>query len=145
MGLGWRGQLDEFLTPAFGDETIRNLPELDVNAQGLNYLIFLIAVPIHAAAIYRSGVLVQVPRPERYAIHKLIFADRRRDRTGSLKSAKDREQAVFLIKAMAEDRPNDLAQAHANALKAGPRWRERIGNSLERMPETKESLERLGA
>jgi hypothetical protein len=141
---GGSGQLVEFLTPAFGDETIRDLPALGVNAQGLNYLNFLIAEPIHAAAIYRSGILVQVPRPERYAIHKLIVADRRRDGEGSLKSAKDREQAAFMIEAMAEDRPDDLARACAAALEVGPRWREHIGNSLKRMPKTKLILDGLG-
>lgn len=141
---GGSGQLVEFLTPAFGNETIRDLPALGVGAQALNYLNFLIAEPIHAAAIYRSGVLVQVPRPERYAIHKLIIADRRRDGSGSLKSAKDREQAAFLIEAMAEDRPDDLARAYATALEFGPRWFERIGKSLKRMPATKTILESLG-
>ncbi len=142
---GGSGQLVEFLIPAFGDETIRDLPALGVGAQALNYLNFLIAEPIFAAALYRSGILVQVPRPERYAIHKLIIADRRRDGAGSLKSAKDREQAAFLIEAMAEDRPDDLAQAYATALRVDPRWRERIGNSLRRMPETQAILESLGA
>lgn len=142
---GGSGQLVEFLIPAFGDETIRDLPALGVSAQGLNYLNFLIAEPIHSAAIYRSGVLVQVPRPERYAIHKLIIADRRRDGAGSLKSAKDREQAAFLIEAMAEDRPDDLLQAYATAMEVGPRWREDIGNSLTRMPETKGTLDSLDA
>ena len=86
-----------------------------------------------------------MPRPERYAIHKLIIADRRRDGAGSLKSAKDREQAAFLIEAMAEDRPDDLLQAYATAMEAGPRWREHIGNSLTRMPETKGTLDSLDA
>ena len=116
-----------------------------MNAQGLNYLNFLIAEPIHAAAIYRSGILVQVPRPERYAIHKLIIADRRRDGEGSLKSAKYREQAAVLIEVMAEDRPDELARAYATALEVGPRWREHIGNSLKRMQETKATLESFGA
>ena len=142
---GGSGQLVEFLTPAFGDETIRDLPALGVNAQALNYLNFLIAAPIHAAAIYRSGVLVQLPRPERYAIHKLIIADRRRDGAGSLKSAKDREQAAFLIKVMAEDRPDDLTDAYAAANDVGPRWREHIGNSLKRMRETKAIIDSLSA
>lgn len=74
---GGSGQFIEFLTPAFGEESIRDLPTLGVSALALNYLNFLIADPIHAAAIYRSGILVQVPRPERYAIHKLIITDRR--------------------------------------------------------------------
>lgn len=137
---GGSGQLVEFLTPAFGEETIRDLPALGVSAQALNYLNFLIAEPIHAAAIYRSGVLVQVPRPERYAVHKLIIADRRRDGAGSLKASKDREQAAFLIEAMAEDRPDDLSRAYATAMGVGPRWREHIANSLKRMPDTMKIL-----
>jgi hypothetical protein len=140
---GGSGQLVEFLTPAFGAETIRDLPALGVNAQGLNYLNFLIAEPIHAAAIYRSGVLVQVPRPERYAIHKLIIADRRREGSGSLKAAKDREQAAFLVAAMAEDRPDDLREAYAAAMDVGPRWREHIAQSLKRMGDTARILDSL--
>ena len=140
---GGSGQLVEFLTPAFGDESVKNLPALGVDAQALNYLNFLIAEPIHAAAIYRSGVLVQVPRPERYAIHKLIIADRRRDGAGSLKATKDREQAAFLIKTLAEDRPDDLSRAYAAAHDVGPRWREHIANSLDRMPDTHDILSRL--
>ncbi len=45
---------------------------------------------------------------------------------------------------MAEDRPDDLAGAYAAALEVGPRWREHIGNSLKRMPETKLILDGLG-
>lgn len=140
---GGSGQLVEFLTPAFGEETIRPLPALGVSAQALNYLNFLIAEPIHAAVIYRSGVLVQVPRPERFAIHKLIIADRRRDGAGSLKAAKDREQAAFLIAALAEDRPDDLSRAYLTAQEVGPRWREHIVNSLNRMPNTMAILSNL--
>jgi hypothetical protein len=140
---GGSGQLVEFLTPAFGDETIRKLPALGVDAQALNYLNYLIAEPVHAVALYRSGVLVQVPRPARYAIHKLIIADRRRDGAGSLKAAKDREQAAFLVEAMAEDRPDDLARAYQTALDVGPRWRERIDTTLKRMPTSRAILDSL--
>ena len=140
---GGSGQLVEFLTPAFGEETIRDLPALGVSAQGLNYLNFLIAEPIHAAAIYRSGVLVQVPRPERFAVHKLIIADRRRDGAGSLKASKDREQAAFLIAALAEDRPDDLSLAYTTAMEVGPRWREHLTNSLKRMPDTVDIISRI--
>jgi len=133
---GGSGQLVEFLTPAFGEETVRPLQALGVSAQSLNYLNFLIAEPVHAAALYRAGVLVQIPRPERYAIHKLIIADRRRDGSGSLKAAKDREQAAFLIQALAEDRPDDLAHAYRDAMATGPRWRDHIANTLQRLPET---------
>lgn len=133
----------EFLTPAFGDERIKPLPALGVSAQALNYLNYLIAAPLPAIALYRSGVLVQVPRPERYAIHKLIVADRRRG-SDQAKARKDRGQAAFLIAILAEDRPDDLREAYADALSRGPRWRERIEASLARMPDTAEVLRGLG-
>ena len=133
----------EFLTPAFGEESIKPLPALGVSAQALNYLNYLIAEPIHAVALYRSGVLVQIPRPERYAIHKLIVADRRRDGPDRGKSAKDRAQAAFLIAVLAQDRPDDLAEAYADALSRGPRWRHRLSATLDRMPQTQATLAAL--
>jgi len=130
----------EFLTPAFGDESVKPLPALGVSAQALHYLNFLIAEPLHAVALYRSGVLVQIPRPERYAIHKLIVADRRRGGPDQAKSRKDRGQAAFLIEVLAQDRPDDLAGAYDDAQSRGPRWRERIAASLARMPEAERTL-----
>lgn len=133
----------EFLTPAFGDEGIKPLPALGVSAQALNYLNFLIAEPIHALALYRSGVLVQIPRPERYAIHKLIVASRRQGGPDEAKARKDRAQAAFLIRILAQDRPDDLAEAYAQALSQGPRWRDRIASSLGRLPATQDLLRGL--
>lgn len=133
----------EFLTPAFGDERVKPLPALGVSAQALNYLNFLIADPIPAIALYRSGVLVRVPRPERFAIHKLIVADRRQGGPDQAKARKDRGQAAFLTSILAEDRPDDLREAFEDALGRGPRWRERIAASLSRMPITAEILKGL--
>lgn len=125
--------LVEFLTPAFAEEGLRDLPALGVQAQALRHLNYLIAEPIPAAIPYRSGVLVQIPRPERFAIHKLIVSERRRgDDRG--KAAKDRAQAAWLIAALAEDRPEDLAEALEEARARGPRWRTRIEAALARMP-----------
>ncbi|SMO92787.1 nucleotidyltransferase family protein [Paracoccus laeviglucosivorans] len=133
----------EFLTPAFGDERVKPLPALGVSAQGLNYLNYLLAEPIHAVALYRSGVLVQIPRPERFAIHKLIVADRRRGGPAQLKARKDLGQAAFLISVLAQDRPDDLLAAYQDALSRGPRWRERIASSLSKMPDTAKELGQL--
>lgn len=139
-----RQALIEFLTPSFdAEEALRDLPALGVSAQSLHFLNYLIAEPIHAAFLYRSGVLVRIPRPERFAIHKLIVADRRRDGADALKARKDRAQAAFLVKALAEDRPDDLAEAHEAALAAGPAWRKRIASSLERLPETRTIIDAL--
>lgn len=96
--------------------------------------ISILAEPARAAAIYRDGVLVQVPRPERFAIHKLIVADRRREGRDSLKAEKDRLQAGYLINVLASDRPEDLREAIEDALSRGKRWQERIAASVEKMP-----------
>lgn len=129
-----RGQaLVEFLTPAFGDEGIRPLAALGVTAQALHHLNYLIADPIHAAVVYRSGVLVQIPRPERFAIHKLIVAERREGRD-RLKAQKDRAQARTLIAALIEDRPDDLHLAYRDACGQGPKWRERLAAALPKLP-----------
>jgi hypothetical protein len=128
--------LVEFLTPSFrAEEDIRDLPALGVAAQSLHFLNYLIADPIKAVALYRSGVLVQIPRPERFAVHKLIVADRRRSGPDQIKSTKDRAQAAFLIRALAQDRPDELREAYTDALSRDPHWQDHIARSLKRMPE----------
>lgn len=140
-----RTTLVEFLTPSFSaEEGVRDLPALGVSAQSLHFLNYLIAGPIRAPLLYRAGVLVQIPRPERFAIHKLIVADRRRGGPDALKARKDRAQAAFLIEALAEERPADLAEAHAIAQDNGPAWRARLAATLARMPETAARLAELG-
>ena len=133
--------LVEFLTPSFDEkEDLRELAALGVSAQSLHYLNYLIAEPIQAAAIYRDGILVQVPRPERFAIHKLIVADRRVGGPESLKARKDRLQAELMIAILAEDRPSELREAYEDAMERGPRWRERLARSLGKSPEAKKLL-----
>ena len=134
--------LVEFLTPSFNeDEGLQDLPALGVSAQSLHHLNYLIANPIHAVIPYRSGVLIQIPAPERFAIHKLIVADRRRDGPDSFKARKDRDQARFLVNVLAEDRPDELAEAYQDAITRGPKWQARIEASLKRLPDVRERLE----
>ena len=45
-----------------------------------------------------SGALIQIPRPERYAIHKLIVSERRRAGDAAEKARKEEIQGVFLIR-----------------------------------------------
>lgn len=51
-------------------------------ASPLNYLL---AEPLQAAAVNCEGILVRIPRPERFAIHKLIVSDRRKEGPESTK------------------------------------------------------------
>jgi len=130
---GRGNQLVEFLTASFdADEGRRHLAALGVDAQALHHLNYLIAEPIPAAVIYRSGVLVQIPRPERFAIHKLIVSERRRGGPEASKARKDLLQAEFLIGALSEDRPGELREAFDDAMSRGPRWRQRLDGALRR-------------
>ncbi len=138
VGHSWRWKqsagtgLVEFLTPSFeADEGIRQLPALGVSAHSFHFLNFLIADPIPAVGLYRNGVLVQVPRPERYAVHKMIVAGRRKD-TMRLKAQKDMLQAEALVEVMIEDRPYEIESAFRDAWSRGPAWRELLDKALHR-------------
>ncbi len=134
-----------FLMPAHGEEGVRKLPALGVSARALRHLDYLLEDPVPAVSLYRSGVLVRIPRPERYAMHKLIVAERRHDGPDSLKASKDRAQADFLIAALAELRPDELRLAHDEAVERGPGWRRRIEASLDRLPTAREHLLRAAS
>ncbi len=129
MGRGGATEV-EFLVPRMrADSSVLKLDPLGVYAQALPFLNFLIADPIPAVALYRSGVLVQIPRPEHYAVHKLIVATRRRS-SATLKAKKDLAQAEVLFEVLLEDRPAELADSLETALTKGPAWREAIDASV---------------
>jgi hypothetical protein len=86
----------EFLTPNRGPETEepQRLPALGTDAQPLRFLDFLIWEPEQAVLLHGAGILVTVPAPQRYALHKLIISRRRRNDS---KRDKDRMQAQALL------------------------------------------------
>jgi len=73
----------------------------------------------------------------------LIIVDRQRDGAGSLKASWDRQQAAFLIQALAKDRPDELRRAYATMMDFGPCWRGHIENSLRQMDDTKTILDNI--
>lgn len=120
----------DFLTPSFDDELKpTHLKSLNVWAQGLHYLDFLIKDPMPAVSIYMEGLLVQVPRPERYAVHKLIVSQKRAAGSG-VKARKDLQQARAIIWAMAEDRGHEIRAAIAEVDSRGEKWREALDQAL---------------
>lgn len=143
----WRDQdsqtVVELLTPNQGAEREEpmELPSVGAFATPLRHLDFLIHRPIQAVALYRSGVLVNVPTPARYAVHKLIIATRRLEVE---KARKDILQSAALIRVLAEDRPDELEEVFIEARNRGPRWREQIDKGLRRLPrDAFQALERV--
>jgi hypothetical protein len=147
----WRdresGTLVELLTPNEGldrEEPVE-LPALGAYALPLRFLDYVIHKPVRAAALYRSGVLVNVPQPARYAVHKLVVATRRAVRATE-KARKDIEQSAALIRVLAQDRPDELDEALDEARERGPAWRQAIEKGVRRLPaDARKALERAAS
>jgi len=126
----------DVLTPLVGKArsgTVE-LPVLGVHAKPLRFLDFLLAETLRAAVLTGSGVLVRVPVPERYALHKLIVAQRR-IRHESAKSRKDLAQAESLLAVLVQDRPDELLDLWQALRSRGPAWERDARRSLARLPE----------
>jgi hypothetical protein len=106
---------------------------------------YLIQDPIRAVLLHEAGVPVLVPAPERYALHKLIVAQRRRE--GSEKRAKDLAQSAALLNVLARRRSNDLAAAWSEVWSRGKSWRSLLGEGLGLLePEARDrTLKAVGA
>lgn len=117
----------DFLTPNRGRETEepQRLPALGTDAQPLRFLDFLIRDPEQAVMLHGAGVLVSVPAPQRYALHKLIVAQRRRE--GDAKRVKDLSQAQGLLDALVQRRPHELRAVWAEAFGRGKTWQRLLG------------------
>lgn len=112
----------EFLTPMRGpdEDAPGALPALGTGAQPLRFLDFLIYQEHKAAIMYGGGVLVNVPDPTRFALHKLIVSQRR---TKLDKIRKDLVQAETLLDVLADERPHDIADTWAELGGPGrPNW-----------------------
>lgn len=123
-----KGYRVEFLVPNRGSDDyqgdLTRMPALGgAAAQPLRFLDFLIRSPVRSVLLYGGGVSVTVPAPERYAVHKLIVATRRKDRE---KIAKDIGQSAFLIEAMAPFHALELTDAWIEAWRRGPKWQEAL-------------------
>lgn len=122
----------DFLTPRMQSKRdVLPIDTLGVHATVLSYLNFLIAEPILAVALYREGVAVQVPKPERFAVHKLILsAVRPSSEIGKVR--KDMAQASWLVRILVQDRPGELAKALNDARGRGSKWRSMLDKAIGR-------------
>lgn len=123
----------DFVTPNTGPNTDRprNLTALQTSAHPLRYLDFLIRDPIHAVMLHKAGVLVSVPAPERFAIHKLILALERSELVS--KRDKDIAQAQSLILTLLEKRAYEIQLVWDEAFARGPKWRKLLLGGVKNM------------
>lgn len=125
-----RGLRVDLVTPARdGASEPVPIPRLNAAAAPVRFLELLLARPQPAAVVAGHGILVNVPDPARFALHKLLVAQ---DRPVALqaKAKKDVTQAAHLVTALAELRPNDVEDAFAEVKSRGKRWRAALERAL---------------
>jgi hypothetical protein len=112
----------DLLTPAVGKPRGPVLiHRFGAAAEPLPYLGYLLEDFQPAAVVDGGGVLVHVPHPARFALHKLLVA-RNRPVSMQTKSEKDIRQAAQLIEVLAHDRVGDLSLAWEALARRGRGW-----------------------
>ena len=117
----------DFLTPLHrGGATPYKHPQLHVTLQPLPFMEFSLE-GVEQSVLFASegAVLVNVPSPERYALHKLVVYGERSG-TFRVKSAKDLMQAACLLNVLWDYRRDTLDEALADILTRGKSWRARL-------------------
>lgn len=113
----------DLVTPAKSeaDDGPVRIARFNAAAAPVRYLDYVLEDAQLAAVVNGGGVLVRVPSPARFAVHKLLVAQ---DRPPAFqtKARKDLAQAAAVIEALAEMRPGDLEAALTVARKRGRRW-----------------------
>lgn len=127
----------DLLTPNRGpdSEAPAELPALHAHAATLRYLDFLIYREVQAVILHGEGVAVNVPAPERFALHKLLVSRLRHAGPESqAKAGKDLRQAAELLPVLAQQRPFELREAWEELLARGPRWRRHATEAVTLLP-----------
>lgn len=111
------------LTPLKGKPSVVpvQLKGLKAAAQPVRYLEYLLEDSQPAAVPGGAGILVRVPQPGRFALHKLVVSQRRPS-AETAKSRKDLAQAAAVLDVLKDVRPGDLEVAADAALKMGRKF-----------------------
>lgn len=111
----------EIMTQIKSDD-LMELPSLETKALSLKYLDFLIHDEIRGVAMGDKGILVNLPQPGKFAIHKLLVSNLRKGED-VVKIPKDIAQASALIHCMMAHDPASLKAAWDEAWDIGAAWR----------------------
>lgn len=119
----------EFLVPerGRGSDKPYPLPQLGLNAQALRFLDFLTQNTI---TVEVSGMPVNLPHPANFALHKLLIPDRR---NRSAKTAKDKDAAIQVLKALANKGQQNFVRTVYDSMPR--RWRTKVKKVLTEFKE----------
>jgi len=126
-----RDLIVDVLAPMKGRETSRPtyLSDFETHAAPVRHLDYLLEDIQPAVLLYGHGIMVNVPAPARFAIHKCALSQGR-PAASAAKALKDRIQAEQLFRVLLKDRPSDIAPAHHAAQSQGKNFLKRFEAGL---------------
>lgn len=138
----------DVLTPMRGRETERPLliKNFATYAQPLRFLDYLLEAIQPAVLLFEHGIMVNVPSPARFAIHKCVVSQMRIPAYAA-KARKDLDQAEQLFQVLLEERPGDLVLAYDAAKRMGEKFLRRFRDGLELLADDTRAavIDRIGA
>lgn len=109
------------------------VPRLNLTMQPLRFMELSLQDPMRATLIARSGpIVVNLPRPQRYALHKLLVYGER-SQAQRTKARKDIAQAAALMDYLLTHDTEEIAAMWADVNSRGPGWRKRLKQGFEAM------------
>jgi hypothetical protein len=124
------------LAPATGTKEFDTVPvpALKAAAQTVRFLEFVLDDAQPAAVLTSAGVLVRVPSPARFALHKLVVAQRRSAHQQA-KARKDLLQATALIEVLREQRPGDVTLALEASAAMPAKFAQQLKSGIKQLPD----------
>jgi len=122
----------DVLAPMRGRETTRpvKLDHFGTYATPLRHLDYLLEDIQPAVLLYGHGIMINVPAPGRFAIHKCAISQMRSS-SSAAKIRKDLSQAEQVLQALLELRPSDIALALRAAMERDKAFQDRIQAGLD--------------
>jgi hypothetical protein len=110
-----------------GSDEPYSLPQLGVNAVGLRFLSFLSQNTI---LVRVKNLIIKLPHPANFALHKLIISQRRRNKE---KAEKDNETARKILKALIDK--GEINSVKKVFTSVPVKWQSKIINGLKLIKE----------
>jgi hypothetical protein len=125
------------LTPERGKPATKPLPipAIKAAATPIRYLDYLIEDSLLAAVPAAAGLLIRIPEPARFALHKLMLSQRR-PAVMTAKARKDIEQADAVLAVLLDLRPGDISLAADAARGQGVKFFRRLTVASRLLPQT---------
>lgn len=113
-----------------GGDTPVLVKALNATMQPLKFMEFSMESPIQMTLLSQQGpILVNVPPPEKYAVHKLLVHGERPQKM-RVKAKKDLEQAAALVEYLGDNDADALNEAWRDLIGRGSGWRSRSMEGL---------------